>query len=794
MLRKLLRTFVPVLLGLGALFFIASLLRLVRGEDLSMGQVAMAAPWLVPFLLPYLIPVAYLVTVALVVGRLVADNEVLALVSLGIPQRAVAWPAALLAVPLCALSLWLGAAVVPHCYQRSKEAARAVFEQLLTLGDGEHLAREFEKEGFDLYVRKYGPDGLEGIVIHYDIMDYGGDVDSTQPVQVVAQRGRIAPGSRTERLALTLEDVTTTVQARGPTRYDDPPSRVRVARWDQGIGLSGRRRIKPADFATADLRREAERWDARHTLAAATGGLVAGRAGADKRGPDARLEVATRGAISLAPLLLAMLAAPLTFLIGARSPLVPLVASAAAASALYFTPLLMGRSLAETTGAAWLPFLGCAVAGLAAIGLGLLAGQGAPGAAGAFLAARGGDLLGRLRPRRAQAPAPGPTPAPTPAPTPTPTPTPARPPRSGGLLRRLPVPILDRWLAGRFVRAWLAFAATGALLFLIIDLFTNLENLSRRGGLWGAVQDRYALMFPEVFFTVSPFLTLLAALWVVVQLRRGNELVSLLAAGVGPIRIAAPLLACGALIAPLVWLDREHLLPRLGHLRREARLGDNMARPRPIPDEEGGVLAPRFYVPADGTLRDVRYVRLEPEAPFRERLTVLAASGRRVPEGWRLDKGFVVERTPGPDGRLVDRVAPISSATGYTLVSRVTPQDVEASIDAPAYLSAKQLRDQLRRTPGFKHLAVQLHERATAPLAGLVLLLLALPIALGGQGGWDAFLRVLACVGLSGLFFLASSLCYELGAREALSPAVAAWAPTLLFGGAGVAGLLRATR
>lgn len=792
-LKKLIRMYIPVIVGLGALFFIASLLRMLKAEDLSAGQIVMAIPWLLPFLLPYLIPLAYAITVALVLGRLVADQEVLAFVSLGIPQRSIGWPAVLLAIPLSLGSLWIGAAVVPYSYQRTKEAVRAVFESLLSLGEGEHLSRVFDKEGFDIYVRKYGKDGLEGIVIHYDVRDYASDTDSTQPVQVVAERGGIASGSITERIVLRLEDVTATIQARGAERNTVRPVRAHLARYDQAIALSGRRRIKPSDFATSDLRDLAARAGERTALACATGGLLACRQASDPRGLDARIELAMRSAVAMGPLVLALLVAPLTMLIGGRSPLVPLVVGLVAACLLYFAPLILARSLADKYDAPGLVFAGCAAGLAGAAGIAWLAGRGAPGS-GELLIGKPVELVRRLRERlvarlvrpRAEEQAAA---------------AQAPPGAARRLLARLAeplsaVPLLDRWLGLRLVRAWLAFAFVILLVFLVLDAFTNLEDLTKGG--WPAFERRYALALPELFLSACPFVTLGAALWVVVQLRRNAELAALLAAGIDPRRLLVPFLALATLLAPLMWADREHVLPGLAHLRRERKGRQAFERPRPVPvnradGDGGGVLAPRFLISGTGELRDVRYTELDER--FRERRSILAATGRATPEGWLLEQGWVVERTapPGdPGGALVEAVAPIASG-GVLVRTRTNLADVEAAVEAQAYLPAKQLRDQLRRTPGFKHLAMQLYERATYPLAALVLLLVAVPIALGGgPGAVDAFMRVLVGLSLSGVYFLLTSLCYELGSREALPPAVAAWLPVAVFGGVGLYRLARA--
>jgi lipopolysaccharide export LptBFGC system permease protein LptF len=369
-LWKLLRVFLPTLLCLSFLFFLGASFRLLKDADVSLGQVLITLPWVVPILLPFLVPFAWLVTVTLVLGRMVAEQEVLAFTSLGIPQRSLAWPAVLVAVPLSALSVWLTASVAPYCYQRSREAGQAVFLQFFELGQGEHLSRTFDSEGFDIYVRRYAPGGrLEGVVLHYDM----GGPGARRAAQVVAARGQLAPGSRTDRIVLALEDVTVTLQS-GGDGATARPVRAHLERLVQAIGLSTRRRLKSADYPTADLRGLARRDDARQALALAMGGLVAARQGQGQGGVvsglDARMEVGTRAMISAAPLLLTLLAAALTLLLRSTSALVPFAASIAAACGLYYAPLLLGTSLGTSLGTPWVLALPCVTslggAGLAA--------------------------------------------------------------------------------------------------------------------------------------------------------------------------------------------------------------------------------------------------------------------------------------------------------------------------------------------------------------------------------------------------------------------------------------------
>lgn len=344
------------------------------------------------------------------------------------------------------------------------------------------------------------------------------------------------------------------------------------------------------------------------------------------------------------------------------------------------------------------------------------------------------------------------------------------------------IPIVDRWLIGRFLKAYLLLTFSAGLLFLIIDLFTNLDSLLRRGLLEALVQ-RYGTMLPELYFMLSPHLILLSGLWVVVALLRANELVPLLAVGYSTRRLALPMIVTAALLAVVSWADRELLLPSLAHLRRERQLKQLRESVRPVPDSENGVLAARWYQVDAQLLIEPRFVRLSEGGA--EALTVIGVRAAYAPEegGWRFYEGVRIE----PDGAGDERVHRFGEE-GYVLPCSIRLSDVEAAIDAPTYLSAGQLREQLERNPGFSHLRIQLYERFTQPLAGVVLLLAALPLAFGAAKGSHTYLRILGGLGLAVAFFFAATICYELGAREALGPPLlAATLPLLVFGGLGLA-------
>lgn len=365
LLGKILRTFVPTCLGLCFLFFVIATLNLLRKADLSLGQVALALPWLLPFLLPYLIPISYTATLALVYGRLVADNEVLAFGSLGVPSRTLAWPAIFFSGVLVLFGGWLTATVVPRSSQQQREAVQAVLQQLLQLEEGEHLSRAFRKQRLSIYVRQYDAEQLQGIVLHFDRALAGGRRAS---VQLVAKRGRVEP-SGGGHLVLVLEAVTATVIPAGAT---GAPIRLHLDRYVQRMALgAGSQRLKVKDFSSFDLRTEVGVARRKMALGAATGGLLAIPEGSEDVEFLGGTDLAARATLSLTPLLSALIVLPLTFFLRAGNALVPLALGLGAVCGFVFAPIQFGNSLADRAGVVEVAYLGVAVAGAVAAFLGL---------------------------------------------------------------------------------------------------------------------------------------------------------------------------------------------------------------------------------------------------------------------------------------------------------------------------------------------------------------------------------------------------------------------------------------
>jgi lipopolysaccharide export system permease protein len=78
-------------------------------------------------------------------------------------------------------------------------------------------------------------------------------------------------------------------------------------------------------------------------------------------------------------------------------------------------------------------------------------------------------------------------------------------------------------------------------------------------------------------------------------------------------------------------------------------------------------------------------------------------------------------------------------------------------------------------------MAVLFHMRLTRPILGMILVFLGLSVILRDQNR-NVFISAGLCLALCATFFAVCFSCQQLGDKEFLSPALAAWMPVMIFG------------
>lgn len=353
--------------------------------------------------------------------------------------------------------------------------------------------------------------------------------------------------------------------------------------------------------------------------------------------------------------------------------------------------------------------------------------------------------------------------------------------------------LLDRLLIRSYLKAYVVCLISLLSLWVIVDLFTHVEDFVGRGkGLLPVLKHigvYYGYRVTQIFDQLCEVIVLLAAMFTVAWMQRHNELLPLLSAGVSTRRVVRPVLLAACLVLTLGVLNQELLIPRFGLF---------LSYERDDPQGEKEVIAHgawdpnELYIHASTGYRGPRMVKpfhaLIPEKYTGSMVMLTAREGHYIPPS-------AAPRTGG--WLLVDTKQDLKDVEswGRGLLERIDPgkyflRTTEVNFDSLTrprtwyrLASTVQLRDELEKADSSRlaSMAVLFHMRLTRPILGMLLLFLGLSVILRDQNR-NIFISIGLCLVLCAVFFAALFTCKSLGENDFISPALAAWLPVLCFG------------
>jgi lipopolysaccharide export system permease protein len=355
-------------------------------------------------------------------------------------------------------------------------------------------------------------------------------------------------------------------------------------------------------------------------------------------------------------------------------------------------------------------------------------------------------------------------------------------------------------VAARALVAFLGALAAVVGLFLVVDFAENASSFKGEGWM-AAAAELYANRAAQVAYQTAPAAMLLAAALTASGLRKTREYTAMRALGLGPWRVAGPVVGVALLVAA-----------------GTAVLGDVVALEAAARGDE--ILATRFGRSAGGWKkwqerkswfrgrdgRRIYHLRAVGESGGFERVTVLELSpgfglARRIdaawmrpgagPGEWILGEGterrfgFVGGEGVSPAEPFAERTYAFGDGADAFAVRPGRPGQMRAGV------LSRQI--ELRRTLGLPtaEYVLEWHQKWSWPLAGVPAGLLALALALRRDRRGHFTAALVESVAVSLAFWLVQGLCFSLGMSGRLPPAVAAWFAGALFLAAGALALRR---
>ncbi|MFZ5828528.1 MAG: LptF/LptG family permease [Planctomycetota bacterium] len=363
--------------------------------------------------------------------------------------------------------------------------------------------------------------------------------------------------------------------------------------------------------------------------------------------------------------------------------------------------------------------------------------------------------------------------------------------------------IIDRYLLRQFLQTIVVCYVSLTGLYIVFDAFTNMDEFLRCGEKSGGVLHLMASFYGYqsiVFFDrTAGLLNLIAAMFTVAWIQRHNELTALMAAGISRFRVARPVLIAVAVILLAATFNREVVIPRCREQlsrRPQDLIGDKAQLVHPLYDN-------RTYILLWGKATYGNEQRIE-EPDFQLPRSLEAYGTNRLKAAQAYYRAPTDDR---PGGYLLERVSepkqidtrpslrldgePVILTRSDTawlepgqcfVVSGVTFEQLSGGRTFRDYASTAQLIESLRN-PSLDmgaDVRVAIHARIVQPLIDMTLLMLGLPLVLTRQNR-NVFVAIGMCLAVVTVFVLSVLGLQYLGTSLLIRPALAAWAPLLIF-------------
>jgi LPS export ABC transporter permease LptG/LPS export ABC transporter permease LptF len=352
---------------------------------------------------------------------------------------------------------------------------------------------------------------------------------------------------------------------------------------------------------------------------------------------------------------------------------------------------------------------------------------------------------------------------------------------------------LDRYISRGFLGYFLWSLLICGTLFVLLTLFDLLDDIVRHQISIFIVIKYFAFLIPHILMLMVPMSLLLAILINFGILEKSSEVTALKAGGWSLYRISLPIFLIAGLFCGGMYVLQDYVLPKANIQQDSLR---NMIKGRPA---QTSTIAQRKWIFGESNkifnydyfdAGQNLFVELNVFEVDFNRLKVLkrihAARATIQPTGgWILEKGWIRNFQSQQDGFRNIEKETFNFPEKSSYFQREIFQPKESA--KQSYLELKSYINYLNKS-GYNatELYVELYKKISFPLSCLVMALLGVPFSFF-TGKKGAFFGITASVAIAMSYWGVYSVFEQMGAYGLLIPMLAAWAPNILFGAAGLA-------
>ncbi len=359
--------------------------------------------------------------------------------------------------------------------------------------------------------------------------------------------------------------------------------------------------------------------------------------------------------------------------------------------------------------------------------------------------------------------------------------------------------IIDRYISREFITPFLYCLCVFISLYVIIDLFTRLEDVLKNQVALSLLFQYYAAFLPIIFVRTAPIAALLSTLYVLGNLTRYNEITALKACGLNIWRITLPFFYLGLIISMSILIINDRIIPQANlisttvkeeHLDKEnQQTSEQVVENIAIYGTHNRLIHVRRFYVNKNVLKEITI--LEQDDNEHVLAKVQAKEAHWIKDRWVFFNCIVYNFNQ--EGRVIDEPAYYKKML-FDIEEK--PKDFLTRESSAEFMSYRKLRQYIKRLSGggakiVQKLLVDLHYKVSFPFVSLIIIFLGIPFALSAQGTGKAA-SIGLCILIAFFYYSVEALSLALGKRGTFPPMFSAWFANILFASA-AAMLMRKT-
>lgn len=362
----------------------------------------------------------------------------------------------------------------------------------------------------------------------------------------------------------------------------------------------------------------------------------------------------------------------------------------------------------------------------------------------------------------------------------------------------------DKYVTRRLLHTFVLLFIAAYGLFVVIDLFMNIEAFQDVAGKAGSPADNQQMFLRigeyyfyhlfEFFELAGPILIVVSVIAVLGLLQKSSETFPLLAAGIPTFRLLRPLLLSAAFLNLALVANQELAIPTLAIQLQTPRGSRSVEihRVEPVYDYTNAMMlisGERVLVESQ-TIVNPSFSMLESHLntqPF-----VLKAETARFVEptaGGKNRRGYLLQNlTDQPDPSILTdegrkRFIFSPRSNNVFIASELSFDELYKRGQNLHLLSSSQLVHRIRNASTgsmpLRGQSMALHSRITRPIICLLSITIALPLVIRREST-SLITNMAVCAAVLGVFYGIGQGCQLLGTAGLLEPDLAAWLPVIV--------------